>query len=91
MTSRPETDWQSENLVDSFQFMLDNEISTDVCFEVGPPDGPTVNIWAHKVVLIACSPVFEAMFSSGMAECSRPEAKVRVEDIDSDTFKELLK
>ena len=93
MARRAETDWQSEKtLAECMRYMLNNEISTDVCFEVGPPDGETVKIRAHKYMLISRSPVFEAMFSSGMTECrSGPEARVRVEDIDADIFKELLK
>ena len=68
--------------------MLDNEILTDVIFEVGPADGATVNIKAHKLILISRSEYFEAMFSSGMSEST--SARVRVEDIDAAIFKDLL-
>lgn len=92
MSSQNGTEWQlGKTLADCMRYMLDNEISTDVCFEVGQPGGETVKFHAHKYMLIARSPVFEAMFSSGMTECSGPVAKVRVEDIDTDIFKELLK
>jgi len=74
------------------RYMLDNEISTDVCFMVGPPDGATVDIRAHKLILISRSPVFEAMFSSGMTQIrNREEVKIRIEDINPDVFKELLR
>jgi len=92
MATQGEYRWQLEKtLTECMRYMLDNEISTDVCFKVGPPDGQTVMFRAHKYMLMARSPVFEAMFSSGMTECSEPEAKVRIEDIDADAFKEVLK
>jgi len=92
MAIRCENGWQSERtLSECMRYMLDNEIATDVCFKVGPPDGATVNIRAHKYMLISRSAVFEAMFSSGMAECQTgPEATIRVEDIDAAIFKDLL-
>ena len=51
-----------------------------------------VIIRAHKLILISRSAVFEAMFSSGMTEsrCGR-DVKIRIEDIDPDTFMELLR
>lgn len=93
MAERREADWQSERtLAECMRYMWDNEISTDVCFEVGPPGGDTVKFHAHKYMLISRSPVFEAMFSSGMVECrDHPEAKVRVEDVDGSIFKEILR
>src|SRR6218665_3132161 len=93
MAQRGDNGWQSEKtLSECMRYMLDNEIATDVCFKVGPPDGATVNIRAHKYMLISRSAVFEAMFSSGMAECqSGPDqSTIRVEDIDADIFKDLL-
>ena len=87
---RGETGWQTKKtLVECMRYAFDNEITADVSFEVGPPDGTTVNIRAHKVILISRSEVFEAMFSSGMTECK--SSRVRVEDIDADTFKDLLR
>ena len=71
--------------------MLDNKIGTDASIEVGPSDGDTVTFHAHTSVLMSHSEVFKCMFSSGMSECSGTQAKVRVEDIDPDIFKELLK
>ena len=92
MALRGENGWQSEKtLVECMRYMLDNEIATDVCFEVGPPDGATVRMRAHKFMLISRSAVFEAMFSSGMAECQNgPDVTIRVEDIDAAIFKDLL-
>ena len=74
------------------RYMLDNEIATDVCFEVGPPDGVTVNIRAHKYMLLSRSPVFETLFSSGMSECKKEaEETIRIEDIEAEIFKLLLR
>ena len=80
-----------KTLAEGMRYMLENKIATDVCIEVGAPDREAVTFRVHKFVLMSRSEVFEAMFSIGMAECSGPEAKVRVEDIDPDTFKELMK
>ena len=92
MAMRGETGWQAERTVlECNRYMLDNEIATDVCFEVGPPGGEVVNIRAHKCMLILRSPVFEAMFCSGMTECnSRPDHKIRIEDMEAYTFRNLL-
>ena len=79
-----------KTLAEGMRYLLDNKIATDVCIEVGPPNGETVILHAHKCVLMSRSEVFECMFSSGMTECNGSEAKVRVEDIDPDIFKELL-
>ena len=92
MASRGEIGWQSEKtLSECMRYMLDNEIATDVCFEVGPPGGTTVNLRAHEYMLISRSPVFEAMFNSGMSECKMTaEKRIRINDIDADIFKLLL-
>jgi len=84
--------WQPEKTVlECMRHMVDNEIGADVIFEVGPLDGETVNIRAHKYMLISRCEVFEAMFSSGMAECtSGPCAMVRIVDIQPDISKDLL-
>ena len=92
MALRGESGWQTDKtLAECMSYAVDSEVGADVIFEVGPPDGDTVNIWAHKVILISRCEVFEAMFSSGMAECkSGPYAMVRVVDIHPDIFKGLL-
>ena len=94
MAQRGETGWQTDKtLVECMRYMLDNEIATDVCFEVGPPDGATVCVKAHKFLLISRSAVFEAMFNSGMVECQsgKDATTIRVEDIEADIFKDLLR
>jgi len=93
MASPKETEWQSgKTLEQRVQYMLDNEIATDVCFEVGPPDDTPVEIRAHKFMLISGSPVFEAMFSSKMSETkNESEAKIRIVDINAEIFQLLLR
>ena len=89
MALRGETGWQTEKtLAECMRYMFDNDLGADVIFEVGPPDGDNVYIRAQKFMLISRSEVFEAMFSSGMAECK--SSRVRVEDIAADIFKDLL-
>ena len=92
MAMRGEFGWQEERTVlECNRYMLENEIATDVCFEVGPLDGAVVNIRAHKYILISRIPVFEAMFSSGMTECnSGPDHKIRINDIEANAFKDFL-
>jgi len=43
---------------------------------------------AHRSILSSQSPVFEAMFGSGMKESQT--GSVRIEDVDSDVFKDFL-
>lgn len=88
-----ETFWQVEKTVlECNRIMLENEIAADVCFEVGPRDEKTATIRAHRYMLIARSPVFEAMFTNGMSESKRgPEEKIRIEDVEPWIFKKLLR
>lgn len=44
---------------------------------------------AHRFILTARSPVFAAMFNSGMSECLT--GKVRIENVDPTTFRDFLK
>jgi len=57
---------------------------TDVEFLVGEE-----SFGAHRSLLSARSPVFAAMFSSGMKEVET--GRVRIEDVDSDIFQHFLK
>jgi len=84
--------WQ-ENKTQSerFHYMLENEIAWDVCFEICSPDGSTTLVRAHKVFLVAASPVFEAMFCGGMVEARSDSGNIRIPDIDAKTFKEMLR
>ena len=84
--------WQeNKSLHERNCYMLENEITTDVCFEFCSSDGSVAYVRAHTFMLIASSPVFETMFGGGMAE-SRPDRdNIKIEDIDAKTFKEMLR
>ena len=89
MAERSKKRQKVQKTVESMQYVLDNK--KDAFFEVGPPGGPTVIIWVHKKILMACSDYFDTMFSIGMSECvSEPHKAIRVEDIDAAIFKDLL-
>lgn len=91
---RAKAEWQfGKSIVQCNRYMLDNEINTDVCFEVGPPEGCQQGlIRAHKFVLISRSAVFEAMFCGGMSESrAEPDFKIPITDVDVNIFRELLK
>ena len=64
--------------------MLANQTLTDVTLKVKDEE-----FKAHKVVLVAASPVFEAMFKEGTKE--HAESFVNIEDIDSDIFELFLR
>ena len=54
--------------------MYESKLAADVCFTVGPPDGPREDIRAHRFVLLARSPVFEAMFCGGWSQQQQQDA-----------------
>ena len=84
--------WQDNKSVqERSQYMLDNEIATDVCFEICSPEGDVTLLRAHKFILVAHSPVFEAMLCGGMAEARPDHGNIKIEDIDATTFKEMLR
>lgn len=55
----------------------------DICIKVG-----NHNFYAHKAVLVASSPYFEAMFLSGMSECCQNE--VELVEADPEAFSSIL-
>ena len=61
-----------------------NRMMTDVEFLVGEEA-----FGAHRSLLSARSPVFAAMFASGMKEAET--GQVRIEDVDPTTFQQFLK
>lgn len=93
MELRTCAEWQhGKSLKECNKYMLENEIATDVCFEVGPRDGHQGLVRAHKYILIARSAVFEAMFCGGMSE-SKADAnsKIPITDVEVEIFQELLR
>lgn len=66
---------------------LGTDAPCDIAFRTGSDDGPTQLVYAHKETLTAHSAVFNAMFSGPLKELGN---HVRVVDIDSYTFVEML-
>ena len=60
---------------------------SDVVFKVG--EKKTESIQAHRNILACRSPVFEAMFCGDIKEGNKKP--VRIEDIEPNVFKDLLK
>jgi len=84
--------WQENKLLaERNLYMLQNKIATDVCFEFCSPEGRVTLVNAHTLMLIASSPVFEAMFCGGMAEACPDRENIKIEDIDADIFNEMLR
>ena len=73
--------------VDAFAKLEKLQIEQQLCDIVVKVAGKRFQ--AHKVVLIACCPYFEAMFLSGMAESKQRE--VDLQGVDPDAFDAILK
>lgn len=93
MAAGVESGWQTGmTVLECNRHMLEHDIGTDVRFVIGPTGGATVEIRAHRYVLTSRSEVFEALFKSGMTECrNENEAKIRIEDIQPEIFRETLR
>ena len=66
---------------------LGTDVPCDIAFRTGPDEGATQLIYAHKDRLAARSAVFNSMFHGPLKESGN---HVRVIDIDSSTFLEML-
>jgi BTB/POZ domain len=82
-SSCTETD-QHLSITNKIANFLTNQTLTDVTFEC---QGKKLR--AHKVILAAASPVFEAMFKEGTKELE--ENYVIIQDIESDVFEVFLR
>lgn len=93
MEQQKVVDWQiGKSILQCSTYMFENKIAADVCFEVGLPDQPTVEILAHKYALISRSPVFETMFCGSLSENSSTYGqKIRVIDVEPEAFQEALR
>jgi len=86
-------DWQQgKSVLECNLYMLDQELATDVTFEVGPSDGPPGIVHAHKYILISRSSIFEAMFCGSMIESrAGRDDKICITDVEVDIFREMLR
>ncbi len=81
--------WQvGKSLKQCFGLLLENQNMCDVTFNVTLGDTPSKKLHAHKVILSARSPVFEAMFSGNFFEGSQD---VNIVDTDVGSFSEMLR
>ena len=84
--------WQeNKTVLERNQYIFQNEIETDVCFEAYSDNGSIELIRGHKLMLLSASPVFEAMFCGGMAEAQSGYGNIKIVDIDASVFKEMLR
>ncbi len=94
MVDKSGQDWQlGKNVLECNKYMFENSIECDITFTFQPSDRKETNmegqlLSAHKYVLISRSPVFFAM----LAGPARDESGlVGIEDIDIDSFREMLR
>jgi len=86
-----ERGWQvGKSLTQCLENLLTNEMSTDVTFNIKPSSGHIgdVKLSAHKLILCARSPVFEAMFSGKFVESND---EVNIVDTEPEPFQEMLR
>lgn len=72
-----------KNLLESLNLLRCRKELCDVILEVG-----SKRIYAHRVVLAACSPYFHAMFTGELQESRQTEVIIR--DIDEHAMKILV-
>ena len=78
-------------MVERNRYLLENEIATDVVFEICSSEGSVTLVRAHRAFLVAASPVFEGMFCGSMAEAQRDCGNIKIKDIEVETFEEMLR
>ena len=84
--STPAEDWQSSaSLADGLRRLWHDDVATDVVFTF-PQSGETVK--AHRVVLMARSPVFFTMLSTPFYQAGED---IWIEDISSEVFRDLVR
>ncbi len=92
--NNPDQDWQiGKKILECNKYMFENSIECDVTFTFQPSERSEKSmegqvLSAHKYVLISRSPVFYAMLAGPARDVS---GLVSIEDIDMDSFKEMLR
>jgi len=90
--AKPTVAWQeNKSMRERILYMLENEFLTDVCFEMSSPEGSITLVRAHKLFLAAASPVFETMFCGEMMEARPDCGNIKIEDINAEIFKEMIR
>ena len=93
-TSPPDKDpnhWQlNQSLASCNRHMLTHAVACDVSFQVGPAEGSSSVVEAHKYVLMSRSPVFFAMFGGALAE-GKDSKPIKVPDIEPEPFRQMLR
>ncbi|CAM0946877.1 unnamed protein product [Alopecurus aequalis] len=79
------------DMADKLGRMLDSASLTDVSFVVDNGQGQTLAVRAHRALLAARSPVFEAALCGHMLEANAPRAPIMVLGMDPDTFTAMLR
>ncbi len=81
--------WQvGKSLKQCFGLLLENQNMCDVTFNITTCNAPSKKLRAHKVILSARSPIFEAMFSGKFVEGNQD---VNIVDSDAEIFSEMLR
>ena len=79
--------WQeSLDLPDRLDLMQEKGLFSDVTFIVGDTRQP---MKTHRFMMVAASPVFQAMFCGGYEE--REGKTIEIPDVQYDVFKQLIK
>jgi kelch-like protein 20 len=71
------------HVLDEIQRLKKHQELCDVCLLVG-----SRRIFAHRVILSACSPYFRAMFTGDLSESKLPEVTIR--DVDENAMELLI-
>ncbi|XP_037824639.1 BTB/POZ domain-containing protein 6-A-like [Lucilia sericata] len=85
-----ESDWQHkfQDHKDRLFHLFDAKKFTDCHFVIVDSEQNQITISAHKIILLAASPVFERMFYGSMAEKDDP---IVITDIQVEVFQSMLK
>ena len=89
-TKQRDVDWQChKSLPECTLHLLEQQVACDVTFLVGPEGGERKEIPAHKLILLARSPVFQAMFCGMFSETS--DSEINIPDIEPEVFMQMLR
>ena len=82
--------WQTTkaNVRERNEFMFNNELLSDIKFQVGKQGDNLKILCGHKYVLATASPVFFAMLFGDLAECGDT---IEIKDCEPDSFAEFLR